>query len=259
MVHCYQTHIFEKKTREQARSASHSSGRGTLHKPQAAPSVASHRSAGWFAPGFCSLSPPPKQPGQDQRRAARRGAELTRATLFVGRRTTACQLLSRVLPPRRNPTGHTWLTVRGSASAERKAAAACRAARPERRAARPWPSGAAPVSNPPDSQPSRDVSDVEFASSAVRLRDQQGKMLRTQSLVVTGSIRPTTLTGFLLPKEKKSRDQGWEKRDGKGDLPAIHVAGANDGMTRGCDGEMRLRRLPPPPRISLVSSRPRNN
>lgn len=46
MVHCYQTHTFEKQTREQGRSASHSSGRGTLHTPQARPSHRIHRSAG---------------------------------------------------------------------------------------------------------------------------------------------------------------------------------------------------------------------
>lgn len=87
MVHCYQTHTFEKQTREQGRSASHSSGRGTLHTPQARPSHRIHRSAeGSVAPGFCSPSVHHHQhsrAGQGQRRAARRGAELTRATLFV--------------------------------------------------------------------------------------------------------------------------------------------------------------------------------
>lgn len=47
----------------------------------------------------------------------------------------------------------------------------------------------------------------------------------------------------------------WEKG---GTSPAIPVAGANDGMTRGCDDEMRLRRLPPPDLV-VPSSRPRNN
>lgn len=149
---------------------------------------------GSVAPGFCSPSVHHHQhsrAGQGQRRAARRGAELTRATLFVENGGDCSLPVAESCAASATKSDR---TVRGPASAEPRAAAACRAARPERRRTAQGnlgPQGPAQCQTRPRGVPALPgcVSIVQFlASSAVGLRDQQGKMLRTQSLVVTGSI-----------------------------------------------------------------------
>jgi hypothetical protein len=129
---------FREETAGQGRSASHSSGRGTLHTPQAA--RRSHRiapregrSRPAFAPSHHHLSSGDKANAVPP---VSRGAELiTRATLFFGRRTAACQLLSRVLPPRR--IRQDMVDRPGPRECRAKEAAAGRAARSERRASQP--------------------------------------------------------------------------------------------------------------------------